>query len=469
MKRLLLFSVTSTVLLTLACRKNSFISGKDALIRLSSDTLFFDTVFTSTGSITEAVRIVNINDQRLHLSDIKLMGGANSSYSINIDGVAGAERSNIDLDAGDSLYIFVAIKIDPGNASLPFVVQDSIAVSFNGKQQYIQLQAYGQNAHFLRNQVISTNTVWDKSLPYVILGSLQVDTGATLTIPAGCRVYFHADAPMLVDGTLLVNGDHRDSARVWFLGDRLDDPYRNFPGSWPGIYFRESSAGSHLSYAVIRNANQAIVTQAKPVGGQAGLILDQCIIDNSYDAGLLGIQGSVRANNCLISNCGKNVELAGGGSYLLEECTVAAYSNNYISHTQPVLYVADVYTAPQGGGSVTGGLNAQFYNCIFWGSNGPVDNEVTVSKQGTGSFSVGFTNCLWKVKTAPTGVTVTGMIAGADPMFDSVNVSRNFYDFHLKAGSPAVDKGAPTGLTVDLDGNPRVAGAAPDLGSYERQ
>ncbi|MBS1604305.1 MAG: hypothetical protein JST42_16685, partial [Bacteroidetes bacterium] len=156
------------------------------------------------------------------------MGGANSSYSINIDGVAGAERSNIDLDAGDSLYVFVAVKIDPGNATLPFVVQDSIAVSFNGKRQYIQLQAYGQNAHFLRNQVISTNTVWDRSLPYVILGSLQIDTGATLTIPAGCRVYFHADAPMLVDGTLRVNVDRAASARVYFLGDRLDDSYRIF-------------------------------------------------------------------------------------------------------------------------------------------------------------------------------------------------------------------------------------------------
>jgi len=469
MKKLPLLLVSSIILLTVACRKDSFITGKDALIRLSSDTLFFDTVFTSTGSITQAVRIVNVNNQRLKLSDIKLMGGAKSPYSINIDGVAGAERSNIDLAAGDSLYIFVAVKIDPGNATLPFVVQDSIAVSFNGRQQYIQLQAYGQNAHFLRNQVITTNTVWNKTLPYVILGSLQVDTGATLTIPAGCHVYFHADAPMLVDGTLLVAGDHADSTRVYFLGDRLDDPYRNFPGSWPGIYFRESSVGSHLSYAVIRNANQAIVTQAKPIGGQAGLILDQCIIDNSYDAGLLGIQGSVHANNCLISNCGKNVELAGGGSYLLEECTVVSYSNNYISHTQPVLSVADVYTALQGGGAVTGSVNAQFYNCIFWGNNGTVDNEVTVSKQSTVSFNVGFTNCLWKVKTAPTGVTVTGMIAGADPMFDSVNVSRNYYDFHLRTGSPAIDKGAPTGLTVDLDGKARVVGAGPDLGGYEKQ
>jgi hypothetical protein len=358
------------------------------------------------------------------------------------------------------------LRIDPSSADLPFILQDSIAVSFNGKQQFIQLQAWGQNAHFLRNQVITGNTVWDKTLPYVILGGLQVDTGVTLTIPAGCRVYFHADAPLLVDGSLQVTGDHFDSTKVYFQSDRLDIPYRDFPGSWPGIYFRETSTNNHLQYAVVRNAYQAIVAQSPPVGGVASLILDECIIDNSYDAGILGIQGSVQANNCLISNCGKNLELAGGGSYQFTHCTAAAFSNNYISHTQPVLSVADVYM--QAGGSATGTLSANFTNCIFWGNNGNVDNEVSVSRQGSSPFTVSFTNCLWKVKTAPSGVTVAGMVSNVDPLFDSVNNSRAYYDLRLRAGSPAVDKGVSTSLLVDLDGNPRAVGL-PDLGSYERQ
>lgn len=465
-KLLLLLLLSSIVLFEFSCRKDSFITGKDALIRLSSDTLFFDTVFTSAGSVTEAVRIINTNSQKLRLTDVKLMGGATSPFSINVDGYAGPERDNLELEAGDSLYIFVAVRVNPTSVSLPFILQDSIAVEFNGKQEFIQLQAYGQNAHFLRNQVITGNTVWDRTLPYVILGRLQVDTGAMLTIPAGCRVYFHADAPLLVDGSLQVTGDHFDSTRVYFLGDRLDDPYRNFPGSWPGIYFRETSSNNHLSYAVIRNAYQAVVAQSPPIGNQARLILDQCIIDNSYDAGILGVQGNLLANNCLISNCGKNIELGGGGIYQFTNCTAVSYSNNYLSHTQPVLSLSDVYT--QGGGSAAGDVEAIFTNCIFWGSNGTVDNEVSVSRQSTGVFSVSFTNCLWKVKTAPTNVTVTGMIANMDPLFDSVNNSRPFYDFHLKAGSPAIDKGVATSLLVDLDGNPRVV-VSPDLGSYERQ
>ncbi len=190
------------------------------------------------------------------------MGGSQSYFSINIDGSPGPIQNNVDLDAGDSLYVFVAVQINPGSAGLPFIVQDSVQVSFNGNQQYIQLQAWGQNARFLRNQVLTGNTVWDSTLPYVIQGGLQVDTGATLTIPAGCRIYFHADAPLLVDGSLRVNGLPSDSARVWFQGDRLDEPYRDYPGSWPGIFFRGTSTGNQLQSAVIRNAYQAIVAES---------------------------------------------------------------------------------------------------------------------------------------------------------------------------------------------------------------
>ncbi len=51
----------------------------------------------------------------------------------------------------------------------------------------------------------------------------------------------------------------------------------------------------------------------------------------------------------------------------------------------------------------------------------------------------------------------------ADPQF------RTNDDFHLKPGSPAADTGVGTGVAIDLDGAPRPAGAAMDLGAYEVQ
>lgn len=466
MKKQLLLVLFALAVLLFACRKNSFNTSGNALIEFSADTLLFDTVFVSTGSITEQVKIINPNDQKLHLSSVKLMGGAQSFFHINIDGSPGPQENNIDLDAGDSLYIFVAVEINPQTANLPFVVQDSIQVAFNGSQQYLQLEAWGQNAHFLNNQVLTGSTIWDNKLPYVILGGLQVDTNAQLTIPAGCKVYFHANAPLLVSGTLLVNGDHYDSTRVFFQSDRLDPPYNTFPGSWPGIYFQPTSQGNDLKYAMIRNAYQAIVVQAPPSGTTPKVLLEQCIIDNSYDAGILGVQGSLQANNCLISNCGKNIELGGGGYYVFSQCTAAAYSNLYISHTQPVLSVAD--EIQQGTTLVAGNMQASFDNCIFWGGNGSVTNEVIVSQQTSASFSVNFSNCLWKVQSAPTGITSTALIANEDPRFDSVNNSTLYYDFHLQPGSPALGAGMAAGITIDLDGNPRPP-TDPDLGCYQRQ
>jgi hypothetical protein len=133
---------------------------------------------------------------------------------------------------------------------------------------------------------------------------------------------------------------------------------------------------------------------------------------------------------------------------------------------QPVLSVTN-YTLV-GTTSLTADLHASFTNCIFWGDNGIVDNEVVVSQQGNTAFSVNFANCLWKVKTTPSGIVSANIIANANPMFDSINNAKPFYDFHLQAGSPALDKGTATPLLIDLDGNPRAVGP-PDLGCYERQ
>ena len=134
------------------------------------------------------------------------MGGATSAYKMNVDGAATNEVNNLDIDANDSIYVFVSVTINPNATNLPFIVSDSILINYNGNNRYVQLQAYGQNANFLRNRLITGNVVWTNNLPYVILGSIRIDTTATLTIQPGCRIYSHADAPFIVDGTLIVNG-----------------------------------------------------------------------------------------------------------------------------------------------------------------------------------------------------------------------------------------------------------------------
>ena len=99
---------------------------------------------------------------------------------------------------------------------------------------------------------LPANETWNNDLPYVILGSLTIDPNKKLTINKGCRIYVHADAPIIVDGTLEVNGAKDTIDRVQFRGDRLDEPYNDFPGGWPGIYFRSTSKDNVFNYAVIK-------------------------------------------------------------------------------------------------------------------------------------------------------------------------------------------------------------------------
>ncbi|MBE7173904.1 MAG: hypothetical protein INR73_25240 [Williamsia sp.] len=466
MKTLLLLTILFGSIAFVACKKESLITSKDAGIVLSADTLRFDTVFTSVGSVTQYFTLKNGNHQKLHVSGIRLTGGAASAFKINVDGTAGPEVKDLEIEADDSLYVFVSANLDANNSNLPFIVRDSVEINWNGNQQFVQLESWGQNANFLRARRITGNTTWTNKLPYVILGGIQVDTNAVLTIEPGCRIYLHADAPFIVDGTLRVNGNAADSMRVYFRGDRLDEPYKAYPAGWPGIYFRGTSKNNVLNWAVVQNAYQAIVTEQPATTAAAKLQLNQCIIDNAYDAGILGVQSSINATNCLISNCGKGIQLVLGGSYQFTHCTVAAYSSTYGVHKEPVLFASNFIK--QDNNLISANLEAGFRNCIFWGDSGTVKDEVVVSKQGTGVLNASFQNCLYRVSKQPDNITASNNISNQPPLFDSLNPQKHYFNFRLKEGSPARDKGTITGLAVDLDGKSRNVGL-PDIGAYERQ
>ena len=169
------------IIIFLSCSKDSFDTSSGAYVTFSADTLHFDTVFTSIGSVTQAVKIFNLNNQKLHLNKIQLAGGANSSFKINVNGLSNNSFSDIDMDANDSIYVFVTVNINPNQTNIPFIVRDSILVNYNGNNNYIQLDAYARNARFLKNLVITHDTSFTNDLPYVLLGSLTVNPSSTLT------------------------------------------------------------------------------------------------------------------------------------------------------------------------------------------------------------------------------------------------------------------------------------------------
>lgn len=461
-----ILSIAAAILLCIglfSCKKESFITSSDARLILSQDSLKFDTVFTTTGSVTKSFKILNDNDQKIKLSQIKLMGGASSPYKININGIPTVQADNVEIAANDSIYVFVTVTVNPTAANLPFIISDSISINYNGRQRFVQLQSFGQNAVFIRNGLILGNVTFTNTLPYVILGGLQVAGTGSLTLNAGTRIYCHADAPILVDGTLTANGTK--ALPVVFAGDRIDDPYINYPAAWPGIYFRAGSSNSSLKFTNIKNAYQAVNVLQPSVNANPKLTLSQCIIDNAYDAGLLCTNTSVSADNCLISNCGRNIAASYGGTYSFTHCTVAAYSTSYVLHKNPGVYLSNVNDANQ-----ANPLTALLRNCIIYGDASFTESELQVVKQGSTAFSVTLDHCLYRAAADPANTTFNTCIKNQDPIFDSVDVSHRYFDFHYTkdAAAPGLNKGVATSLLKDLDDKNRNVGL-PDLGAYEKQ
>ena len=449
-----------------SCKKESFIASSSAQLSASVDTLKFDTVFTTTGSVTQSFKIFNGNDQKLLLSHVKLAGGASSYFKLNVDGTSGQEITDVELLPNDSAYVFVQVKINPNSANLPFIIRDSIAISYNGNIKYIQLEAFGQNARFYRNLVLRGNSAWADDLPVVILGGLLVDTTAILTIRKGTRVYLHPDAPLIVNGTLIVQGTKDE--KVIFASDRIDPFYRDLPAGWPGIYFTGSSRNNKIDFAVIKNAYQGIVSQEGTASGLPKVTLSHTVIDNIYDVGVFGINSSIEADNCLISNCGKNVSLVLGGNYSFTHCTVVTYGNFFIDHNFPVVLATNFIE--QNNTIYTGDLKANFINCIFWGEGGTIENEIALGKKTNTLFDVSFQNMVYKNKDGDlSSATLLGNnFENTNPKFDSINVAKNYYDFRITkdVNSPALDQGSPTLYLTDLDGKTRTD--LPDLGCYEK-
>lgn len=174
-----------------SCNKNVLLSKGN--LTFSTDTLVFDTVFTTVGSTTKSIKIYNPDQRSLQIEEIELMGADQSVYRINVDGIAGHLHTDLLLEAQDSLFIFVEVTLQVNNATNPLIIEDSIRFRTNGKDQYVKLAAWGQDAYFhysnFQAQIFDFNEgIWPNDKPHVIYGAAIVDSAKNLTIPAGTKI-----------------------------------------------------------------------------------------------------------------------------------------------------------------------------------------------------------------------------------------------------------------------------------------
>ncbi len=485
--------ITGLCLLSLAvlfsyCSDEDFTDSPNDKLEFSIDTLSFDTVFVQMGSATYDFRVYNPHDSRIRVSKIKLAGGEASPFRININGINSTEFNDVEIWAKDSIHVFVEVTVDPTAQNLPFIVNDSIVFETNGNTQDVKLRAYGQNAHFFgpntpHGTVIGStgDTVWTNDLPYVIFDYVVVDSLRKLSIQAGTQIHMHNGAVFLVKGTLDVQGGIDTLSKVIFQGTRLDNDspydYREVPGQWYGIYFDANSVGNHINGAIIKNGYNGITVgqgAATSINNSPNLVIENTNIRNMAQLGIYNVSGVLLGGNCLVYNCGRHNFMASGGVSVMGNCTFVN-NNNALARETPLLKLSSyfntadfLYVAP---------LQAHFTNCIIFGEEVPVENELAFEKSDDSSvaYEVLFENCVIKTKKQASDTLVNCVLPPFNAyLFD--NASQN--DYTPGENSPcrnsgksnyAIDSG--TGIVIDLSrdyfGNTRVEPW--DIGCIERQ
>lgn len=408
-----------------ACNKDEQLTNNpSAKLNLSTDSVLFDTVFTSVGSTTRRLKIFNYNKKAINLQNISLRGGTGSPFAVNINGISAPQLSNLKINGNDSINVFVKVTINPTTQHMPFIVEDAIELNYNGNTVAIPLVAYGQNAIFLHDEVINTNTVWDSNLPYIVYNAVNIAPNATLTVAKGTRVLFHSNSAMNVEGTLQVNGTLTDS--VVFASDRMERIYENESGQWNGIHFYGTSKNSSIDYAIIKNGITGIRVDQLSPNGNPKLLLTNSIVKNMEVTGLFGYHTQITAFNNLFFNCGQYLLYGiGGGNYNLKQNTFGAYNFNFARRT-PAVYLSDYISDTE-----FDGMNANLTNNIIWGS---LDNEYQFEKKTVANSTLTLSNNL--LKTTATGLDASNSI-NIDPLFKSPRYGL----FDLLIGSPAINKG----------------------------
>ena len=288
------------VLLTtgVSCRKNFEYAPSAGNLEFSKDTVFLDTIFSNIGSSTYSLKVYNTTRDDIEIPSIRLQQGEQSSYRLNVDGVAGKEFQNIPILARDSMFIFIetTFNVSPTNQN-EFLYTDKLVFDVDDDQQEVELVTLVRDAIFLfptQNSQGIKETIslgmddegndikvegftlndnqlqFTKEKPYVIYGYAAVATGKTLTIEAGSRVHFHKDSGMYVEGggKLQINGSLSTDPElleneVIFEADRLEPEFDNVPGQWGALIMAPGSIENQIDYLTIRNAEIGLMLERK--------------------------------------------------------------------------------------------------------------------------------------------------------------------------------------------------------------
>lgn len=447
-------------------RDDRFDDDTSLRLQFSTDTIFFDTVFTqfesgTPRSVTKQLWVINPHSNAVR-TNIRLSGQFPGVFLLNIDGKPGDGAQAQEIRGNDSVMIFVQIFVPAGNTNLPFIVNDQLIFETNGNIQEVQLLGYGQNAHYYRNQVLPGNAgflIWQNDKPHVIFDSILVPRGTTLIIKEGTRIHSFNRSVILVAGTMIVEGSV--NSPVVFEGTRTDAEFRNRTGQWIGIRYLPGSVNNVMQHAIVRNGILGIEVDSVSANANPNLLLTNTRIENMQAAGVVCYSANVTAINNIITNCGQFTFYGAlGGDYTLYHNTFASYNIQFNRQNPHFLLDNTPFKDQQGQILLSIPLNYRLINNVIYGSR---EEELLFNNAPDGNQS--FTTRIVQnnfLRTRIEGLNTNNNRLNIDPQFENVAES----NFKPRQTSPLRGAGIFINVSSDFDRNPRNS-STPTVGAWE--
>lgn len=383
----------------------------------------FDEIRVATGTYTDAAgTVATIN------KTVALLGGWNSGFT-----TCAPSTYPTTLDAhgnGRVMYISGAISptidgfiITGGNAT-----NEAVGAGRGGG-------IYSSSASpIIQNNIITNNLAYTGTTSWGFGGGIYLYYVSASAIISGNRVLSNTASTTYygLGGGLFLS---LSATRV--SGNEISGNSAGRGGA--AVYLHDSDGATFDGNQIVSNTAVVSPTATSYGGGFCIEFTDPFTLTNNviaqnrantsggglYVYGSTGVWSSAGelVNNTIAQN---NLGSGGEGVYLTGNSTLTLTNNIIVSHTYGIY--------------ATGGATV------------------------TADYTLFFANTTANTADLGGAITSTNEITGGAPLF----VDLAEWDYHIQAGSPAVDAGvAVPGLTTDIDGDPRPAGAGYDLGADE--